>query len=94
MVGRRLSPAGMSPTEQAKSDATLGWDASPITTARLCAEVYAQIKDEDWSLVGNAIRANLNTTLDVSSMNIIELRAAGGAREVRVIRSQPQKCFS
>lgn len=30
-------------------------------------------------LVGNAIRANLNTTLDVSSMNIIELRAAGGA---------------
>ena len=42
--------------EQAKSDATLGWDASPITTARMCAEVYAQIKDEDWSLVGNAIR--------------------------------------
>jgi hypothetical protein len=31
------------------------------------------------SLVGNAIRANLNTTLDVSSMSIIELRAAGGA---------------
>ena len=32
------------------------------------------------SLVGNAIRADLNTTLDVSSMNIIELLAAGGAR--------------
>jgi hypothetical protein len=31
------------------------------------------------SLVGNAIRPNLNTTLDVSSMSIIELRAAGGA---------------
>lgn len=30
-------------------------------------------------LVGNAIRANLNTTLDVSSMNIIELRSQGGA---------------
>jgi hypothetical protein len=30
-------------------------------------------------LVGNAIRANLATNLDVSSMNIIELRAAGGA---------------
>ena len=42
--------------EQAKSDATLGWDASPISTARMCAELYAQIKDEDWSLVGNAIR--------------------------------------
>jgi hypothetical protein len=31
------------------------------------------------SLVGNSIRADLNTTLDVSSMNIIELLAAGGA---------------
>lgn len=30
-------------------------------------------------LVGNAIRANLNTTIDVSSRNIIELRQAGGA---------------
>src|SRR5205085_2456439 len=36
--------------------ATLGWDASAITTARMCAEVYAQIKNEDWSLVGNGIR--------------------------------------
>ena len=45
--------------EQSKSDATIGWDASPITTARMCAEVYAQIKDEDWSLVGTAIRAEL-----------------------------------
>jgi hypothetical protein len=42
--------------EQTKSDATLGWDASPITTARMCAEVYAQIKDQDWSIVGTSIR--------------------------------------
>ena len=44
---------------QTKSDATLGWDASPITTARMCAEVYAQIKDEDWSMVGTSIRLEL-----------------------------------
>src|SRR5262249_19666376 len=31
------------------------------------------------SLVGNSIRPDLNTTLDVSSMNIIELLMAGGA---------------
>ena len=37
--------------ERARDDATYGWDASPISTARLCAEVWAQIKDEDWSLV-------------------------------------------
>ena len=54
--GKRLAAARLTMIEQAKSDATIGWDASPITTARMCAEVYAQIKDEDWSLVGNAIR--------------------------------------
>lgn len=31
------------------------------------------------ALVGNAIRPNLNTTLDLSGMNLIEIRAAGGA---------------
>ena len=47
--------------EQAKSDATVGWDASPITTARMCAEVYAQIKDEDWSMVGASCAMRLHS---------------------------------
>jgi len=54
--GRKLAEAREALREQAKSDATIGWDASPITTARMCTELWAQIKDEDWSLVGNAIR--------------------------------------
>ncbi len=54
--GRKLAAARAAMVEQAKSDATIGWDASPITVARMCAEVYAQIKDEDWSLVGTTIR--------------------------------------
>jgi acetolactate synthase-1/2/3 large subunit len=54
--GKKLAAARLAAMEQAKAAATIGWDASPITTARLCAEVYAQIKDEDWSLVGNGIR--------------------------------------
>jgi acetolactate synthase I/II/III large subunit len=54
--GKKLAALHLATVEQAKSDATIGWDARPITTARLCAEVYAQIKDEDWSLVGNSIR--------------------------------------
>jgi acetolactate synthase-1/2/3 large subunit len=54
--GKKLAAAKLVSIEQAKSDATIGWDASPITTARLCAEVYAQIKDDDWSLVGTSIR--------------------------------------
>ena len=39
---------------QAQRDAaTSGWDASPISTARMSMELWAQIKNEDWSLVSN-----------------------------------------
>ena len=54
--GRKLAALHLEMVEQSKTDATIGWDASPITTARMCAEVYAQIKDEDWSMVGTSIR--------------------------------------
>jgi len=54
--GQRLAKAHLAMVEQSKIDATIGWDSSPITTARMCAEVYNQIKDEDWSLVGTSIR--------------------------------------
>jgi acetolactate synthase-1/2/3 large subunit len=53
--GKRYAEAHIALVEKAKSDATIGWDASPITIARMCAELYDQIKDDDWSLVGNAI---------------------------------------
>ena len=36
---------------RARDEAAYGWDASPITTARLCAEIWGAIKNEDWSLV-------------------------------------------
>jgi len=39
---------------QAQRDAaTSGWDGSPISTARLSMELWAQIKDQDWSFVSN-----------------------------------------
>ena len=34
--------------------AAAGWDASPITTARLSAELYNVIRKEDWSFVSDA----------------------------------------
>lgn len=37
---------------RAREAAALAWDASPISTARLTMEVWAQIKDLDWSMVG------------------------------------------
>jgi acetolactate synthase-1/2/3 large subunit len=33
--------------------AAVAWDASPISTARLCMEIYGAIKDLDWSLVAS-----------------------------------------
>jgi thiamine pyrophosphate-dependent acetolactate synthase large subunit-like protein len=40
--------------EQAREAAANGWDAMPISTARLSAELWAQIKDADWCLVSDA----------------------------------------
>ncbi len=37
-------------------DATYAWDASPISTARLSAELWAVIKDLDWALVSRDVR--------------------------------------
>jgi acetolactate synthase I/II/III large subunit len=37
--------------ERIRTQATYGWDASPISMPRLAAELWAQIKDKDWSLV-------------------------------------------
>jgi acetolactate synthase-1/2/3 large subunit len=39
--------------ERTRQAAALGWDASPISTARLVMETFAQIKDLDWSLVAS-----------------------------------------
>jgi len=33
--------------------AAIGWDATPISTARLCMEIWPHIKDLDWSMVGS-----------------------------------------
>jgi acetolactate synthase-1/2/3 large subunit len=54
--GEKLAKSHLAMVEQSKIDATIAWDATPITTARMCAEVYNQIKDEDWSVVGTSIR--------------------------------------
>jgi len=44
--------------QHARDAAAYAWDASPISTARLSAEIWAQIKNEDWSLVSTATFVN------------------------------------
>ncbi|MGI9258954.1 MAG: thiamine pyrophosphate-binding protein [Gammaproteobacteria bacterium] len=51
--GSELAEASRVADEQSRIAASYAWDASPISTARLCAELYSQIKDEDWSLVSS-----------------------------------------
>jgi thiamine pyrophosphate-dependent acetolactate synthase large subunit-like protein len=40
--------------QSTRQAAAIAWDASPISTARLCMELYAQIKDLDWSMVSES----------------------------------------
>jgi acetolactate synthase-1/2/3 large subunit len=49
--GQAIKEAHMKGREETRQLAAIAWDASPISTARLCMEIYAQIKDMDWSLV-------------------------------------------
>jgi thiamine pyrophosphate-dependent acetolactate synthase large subunit-like protein len=49
--GDKLTTARQRALERARSDAGYAWDASPISTARLCHELWAQIQGQDWSLV-------------------------------------------
>jgi len=49
----RLAEAHQRMEEQNRQQAALGWDSSPLTPARVSAELWPHIKNEDWSLVGN-----------------------------------------
>jgi acetolactate synthase-1/2/3 large subunit len=51
--GSKLADARLKSLERARTEATYGWDSSPITMARLAAELGMAIKNEDWSLVSD-----------------------------------------
>jgi len=53
--GAKLAEAAKRARDRALDQAAWGWDASPITTARLSAEVWNQVKNEDWSLVSDVV---------------------------------------
>ena len=51
--GARLADASRRSAEEALNQAAWGWDASPLTTARLSVDLWNEIKREDWSLVSD-----------------------------------------
>jgi acetolactate synthase I/II/III large subunit len=48
--GAKLAEAHKASLKQVHLEATYGWEGSPISTARLSAELFEQIRNEDWSL--------------------------------------------
>jgi len=66
--GAKLADLSRQNLEQARVAATYGWDASPITTARLTTEVWAQVKNEDWSYASEALFVS-NWPLKLWDMN-------------------------
>lgn len=49
--GAKYAAAAKRAREQSVEQAAYGWDSSPITTARVSAEIWNQIRNEDWSLL-------------------------------------------
>jgi acetolactate synthase-1/2/3 large subunit len=53
--GAKFAEASRRQVETTLDQAAWGWDASPITTARLSAELWNAIKNDDWSLVSDVV---------------------------------------
>ena len=53
--GKKLAADHADALQRYRDAAAHGWDSSPISTARLCMEVWNQIKDEDYSFVADSI---------------------------------------
>ena len=53
--GRRLGEAHQAALRASREAAAAGWDEQPISVPRLCQELYAQIKDQDWALVSGTV---------------------------------------
>ena len=49
--GAKFADAHREARLQAMETAAYGWDSSPISLARLCGELWDQIRNDDWSLV-------------------------------------------
>jgi acetolactate synthase-1/2/3 large subunit len=50
----RFEQAHARSIEASRAEAAVAWDATPISTARMAAEIWGQIRNEDWSLVSES----------------------------------------
>jgi thiamine pyrophosphate-dependent acetolactate synthase large subunit-like protein len=52
--GKTLAQQHAAALERVRAEAAYAWDASPISTARMTMELWAQIKTQDWALVAES----------------------------------------
>ena len=74
--GKKLAEAQKAARDSVLAEASYGWDASPISTARMAMEIWAQVKDKDWSLVSSNAWAQRLWSFDKHYQNI---GGSGGA---------------
>jgi thiamine pyrophosphate-dependent acetolactate synthase large subunit-like protein len=78
--GKRLAEAHGRALERARAEAAYAWDASPISTARMTMELWAQIKKEDWALVAESgIMSDWTSQLWNFEKHYQSLGGSGGA---------------
>jgi len=53
--GEALKKAHAEMRERLRAVAAVSWNLSPITTARMCMELWAQIRSEDWMLASSDV---------------------------------------
>jgi thiamine pyrophosphate-dependent acetolactate synthase large subunit-like protein len=78
--GKHFAERKRAQLERLRREAAYGWDVSPISMPRLCQELYAQIKHEDWSLVsGSAFQSNWPQKLWKAERHYQYIGDSGGA---------------
>ena len=78
--GKTLAQAHAAGLERVRAEAAYAWDASPISTARMTMELWAQIKNLDWALVAESgIMSDWTARLWSFDKHYQSLGGSGGA---------------
>lgn len=76
--GKQLAAAHIENQNQARTAATYAWGATPISTARLSAELWNVIKKKDWALVGGQPSPLWRIDQHHQTMGVVGSGGAGG----------------
>ncbi len=76
--GKKLGEASQRAREQARAAAAYAWDASPISTARMAAEIWDVVREKDWALVGGQPSRLWKIDRHYQTMGVTGSGGAGG----------------